>query len=183
MPNWGGPEEVIAVALVADGVPVDKLLPFDFERAFKKLDQIKPHVGVWWSSGAQFQQILRDEEVVLAMGWNGRITSLRDKGSPINIEWNQGLMYPSCWVVLKGSKKKDLAMKFLNYTLDPRRQAMIADEMGYGGTNTEAGKYTDPKTITPTSPGIFEKQFTLDPKWLADNQKEISEKWETWMAK
>lgn len=183
LPNWGGPEEVIAVALIADGVPSDKLIPFDYERAFSKLDQIKPHVEVWWSSGAQFQQILRDEEVVTAMGWNGRITALQKQGLPIGIEWNQGLMYPSCWVVLKGSKKRDLAMKFLDYTLDPKRQAIIADELGYGGTNVEAAKYTDPKTITPTSEGIFEKQFSLDPEWLAKNQKDIIEKWETWLAK
>ena len=38
----------IPAALVADGVPKDKLYPLDLDRAFKKLDEIKPHIKVWW---------------------------------------------------------------------------------------------------------------------------------------
>src|SRR3989442_1490871 len=47
-------------ALVADGVPPDKVFPMDVDRAFRKLDQIKPHVKVWWTQGNQSQQ--RSEE-------------------------------------------------------------------------------------------------------------------------
>ena len=42
-------------ALLADGVPRDQLYPLDIDRAFKKLDQIKPHVKVWWREGTQSQ--------------------------------------------------------------------------------------------------------------------------------
>jgi hypothetical protein len=34
-----------------DGVPRDRLYPLDIDRAFEKLDQIKPHVKVWWREG------------------------------------------------------------------------------------------------------------------------------------
>ena len=37
-------------ALLADGVPKDKLYPLDVDRAFKKLDELKPHVKVWWKT-------------------------------------------------------------------------------------------------------------------------------------
>ena len=37
---------------MADGVPWDKVYPMDIDRAFKSLDRIKPHVDVWWTSGA-----------------------------------------------------------------------------------------------------------------------------------
>ena len=50
-------------ALIADGVPMEKLYPIDANRAFKKLEQLKPHVLVWWNSGAQSVQILQDGEV------------------------------------------------------------------------------------------------------------------------
>ena len=39
------PTDNLEFALIADGVPTDKLYPIDFDRAFKKLDQIKPHVN------------------------------------------------------------------------------------------------------------------------------------------
>ena len=32
-------------------VPADKLNPMDIDRAFRKLDQIKPHIKVWWMQG------------------------------------------------------------------------------------------------------------------------------------
>ncbi len=38
------PTDNLEFALIADGVPMDKIYPIDFDRAFKKLDQIKPHV-------------------------------------------------------------------------------------------------------------------------------------------
>ena len=44
----------------------------DVDRAFKKLDQIKPHITVWWTTGAQSAQLLVDKEAVLAAAWNGR---------------------------------------------------------------------------------------------------------------
>jgi len=40
------PTDNLEFALIAEGVPMDKLYPIDFDRAFKKLDQIKPHVSV-----------------------------------------------------------------------------------------------------------------------------------------
>ena len=53
-------------ALLADGVPVDKIYetlstPAGVERAFKKLDTIKSQI-VWWTAGAQPQGRLRADE-------------------------------------------------------------------------------------------------------------------------
>ena len=77
------PTDNLEFALIADGVPKDKLYPIDFDRAFKKLDQIKPHVTVWWSTGQQPAQLLLDKEVVLATGWNGRFYDIIKKGAPV----------------------------------------------------------------------------------------------------
>ena len=41
------------LALLADGVAPSKLFPLDLDRAFHKLDQIKPNVAVWWKTGDQ----------------------------------------------------------------------------------------------------------------------------------
>jgi len=62
----------VQFALVADGVPVDKVFPLDIDRAFRKLDQIKPHIKVWWTQGNQSQQLVRDGEVDLIVMWNAR---------------------------------------------------------------------------------------------------------------
>lgn len=54
--KWPSPG-VLELALLADGVPADKLYPLDLDRAFKKLDTIKKDI-VWWGGGAQSQQLL-----------------------------------------------------------------------------------------------------------------------------
>jgi hypothetical protein len=46
------PTDNLEFALLADGVPMDKIYPIDFDRAFKKLDQIKPVVEHWPAAGA-----------------------------------------------------------------------------------------------------------------------------------
>src|SRR5262249_45869835 len=65
-------------ALLADGVPADRLYPLDIDRAFKKLDQIKPHIKVWWRGGNQSQPLNRDGEVDI---WRGRYD--------VDLEWTR----------------------------------------------------------------------------------------------
>lgn len=98
------PTDNLEFALIADGVPKDKLYPLDFDRAFKKLDQIKPHVTVWWSTGQQPAQLLLDKEVVLATGWNGRFYDIIKKGAPVEIEWNEGALKQGSFVIPKGAR-------------------------------------------------------------------------------
>ena len=63
------PLATLEIALMADGVPADKLYPLDVDRAFKKLEEIKPHITVWWTSGAQSAQLLNDGEVDMIQAW------------------------------------------------------------------------------------------------------------------
>ena len=59
------PVDNLEFALMADGVAPDKLYPLDIDRAFKKLDAIKPHISVWWKTGAQSAQLLVDKEAIM----------------------------------------------------------------------------------------------------------------------
>jgi putative spermidine/putrescine transport system substrate-binding protein len=68
----------LAFALLADGVPKDKLYPMDLDRAFRKMDEIKPHIKVWWRDGAQSQQLIRDAEVHMIGMWSARAIDLID---------------------------------------------------------------------------------------------------------
>lgn len=86
------PIDTIEQALLADGVPLDKLYPLDIDRAFKVLDKIKPHVAVWWTGGAQSTQLLQSGEVDMLPGWNARLQAAIDGGTPARIVWNGALL-------------------------------------------------------------------------------------------
>ena len=84
-------------ALLADGVPREQLYPLDIDRAFRKLDQIKPHVKVWWREGTQSQQLIRDGEVDMMSIWNARASELKQQGVPVEVVWNGAVRSTSTW--------------------------------------------------------------------------------------
>ena len=63
-------------ALMAAGVSRNEVYPATDEKvklAFEKLRELKPHVKVWWTAGAQPAQLLSSGEVTMASAWSGRI--------------------------------------------------------------------------------------------------------------
>ena len=70
----------VLYALQAEGVPRNRLYPPDLDRAYRKLDQVKKSVAVWWKTGDQSQQILRDQEVDMGLLWDGRAAGVIDQG-------------------------------------------------------------------------------------------------------
>ena len=177
------PTDNLEFALIADGVPKDKVYPIDFDRAFKKLDQIKPHVTVWWSTGQQPAQLLLDKEVVLATGWNGRFYDIIKKGAPVEIEWNEGALKQGSFVIPKGAKNPYWANKMLSEMSVPQQQAIYATELGYPGLNLESLNFVDAK-VKPYLPTLYvEKQFWIDDAWYAENGAKAQELWNAWMLK
>lgn len=64
LPDYPG--YLLPFAAIADGVEPDKVFPLDLDRAFKALDRIKDHT-IWWQSGAQAPQLLKDNEAQYAI--------------------------------------------------------------------------------------------------------------------
>jgi putative spermidine/putrescine transport system substrate-binding protein len=178
--KWSAPG-VIEIALLADGVPADKLYPLDLDRAFKKLDTIKPEI-VWWSGGAQSQQLIASGEATFGHLWNGRVFALQEEGADVGASWNQNMTAADVLVVPKGSKNKDLAMKFLAAATSPKGQASFAEASGYAPINT-AAKAEMPEDVVESLPDAYvEGQINLDMNYWAENRDAIAERWYAWQA-
>jgi putative spermidine/putrescine transport system substrate-binding protein len=175
------PVDNLEFALLADGVPKEKLYPLDLDRAFKKMDQIKKHVAVWWTTGAQSAQVLIDKEAVLGTAWNGRYYSLIKQGGPVAIEWNQGAIKESAFAIPKGAKDAYWGQKFLAIAAEAQPQGKYADVIGYPGLNLEAIKYTDPKVAPFLPTEYLDKQFWTDLAWWNENGAAVKERWARWM--
>ncbi|MSP88216.1 MAG: ABC transporter substrate-binding protein [Alphaproteobacteria bacterium] len=177
------PIDNLEFALIADGVDKDKLYPLDVERAFKKLDQIKPHVTVWWTTGAQSAQLLIDKEVVLGTAWNGRYYAAIQQGAPINMEWNQAGIKESAFVIPKGAKDAHWAQQMLSVMTDPKLQGIYANIVTYPGLNLDATQYTDPKIqpFLPTHKDNLSRQWWQDVDWWVKNGKTMQDRWSRWV--
>ena len=128
-------------ALMAAGIAPKDVYPLNSKKidlAFEKLEEIKPHITAWYSTGGQCQQLLADEEVVLAEFFNGRSYALAQKGVPIKFEFNQAVNNYTSWVMAKYAPHKENALKFLGFISQPEPQAHMAKISTYGPVNSKA---------------------------------------------
>lgn len=177
------PIDSLEQALLADGVPLDKLYPLDIDRAFKSLDKIKSHIAVWWTGGAQSTQLLQSGEVDLISGWNARFQAAIDGGTPATIVWNQGLYSIEGWGIPKGCPRADAARQFVKFCADPARQAAYTDVLAYGPTNLDAYKLIPPERakILPTSPENLKRMVVANEDWWSANRAAVTERFSSWL--
>ncbi len=179
--KWSAPG-VIEAALLADGVPAEKLYPLDLDRAFKKLDTIKSDI-VWWSGGAQSQQLLASAEAPFGSVWNGRMTALKSSGVNAETSWEQNITAADSLVVPKGAKNKDAAMQFIALATSAQAQADMAKATGYAPINVDSAKLMDPEVAKTLPDQQKASQVNADMKYWADNRDAIGERWYAWQAK
>ncbi|MGE3829852.1 MAG: ABC transporter substrate-binding protein [Parvibaculaceae bacterium] len=177
------PRGNLEAALLADGVAPADLYPLDVERAFKKLEQIKPQIKVWWTSGAQSAQLIKDGEVDLVQIWNGRVDAAIKDGAAANFTFDQGILMADCFVIPKGAPHKDLAMKALGYFIAPEQQALLPLHIAYGPINKYAfdvpGVLTEEaKKRINSAPENAAKQIVLDVAWWGEHGAEMMERWQ-----
>lgn len=174
--------ETLSVAALADGVPIDQVYPIDIDRALKSVEKIKDKVDVWWTSGAQAMQLVKDGEVDMASIWNGRASTLQAENAPVKFSYDQGVLTADCMVIPKGAANKDLAMKALAYFLKPEIQANMPLYIANGPANEKAfetGKIAADRIASINSaPENIKKQVVQDPEFWADNLVEATEKFD-----
>jgi len=181
----------LEAALIADGVPTDKLYPIDVDRAFKKLEELKPHVLVWWNSGAQSAQILQDGEVDMVGAWNGRIQAAMkekdSKGGPLAITFDQQMLVSDCWLIPKGAPNKDLAMKAIAIMMRSEVQARLPQYINYAPANLaafETGLISkELADQLPNSPQNIGKGFFLNMDWWVKNSDEMVKRFDGFVQK
>jgi putative spermidine/putrescine transport system substrate-binding protein len=171
-------------ALVADGVPPDRVFPIDVDRAFRKLDQIKPHIKVWWTQGNQSQQLLRDGEVDLMVMWNARASELRQQGLPVELVWHGATVTASWWAIARGAPNRKLAWEFLQFAVQAKPQADFSTRLYYGPANPEAFQHIPSEVARqlPTHPENAKLAIRSDAVWEAEHTAEIQERFTQWLA-
>lgn len=174
---------VLEQALMGDGVPPSEIYPLNqdkVERGFAALERIKPHISVWWSSGAQLTQILQSGEIDMTGIWLSRAYAAIDAGTPIEIIWNQGLYEIAGWCIPKGTPNLAQARDYVRAALDAKRQALFCTRTLDGPANKNALQYMDPKraALMPTWPDNFKQLTKFDNEFWAQNKGPLTERYE-----
>ncbi len=186
------PENMLEFALLADGVaPKDlyKVLstPAGVDRAFAKLTPIKPQVQ-WWEAGAQMGEWLLSGDVVMGIGYNGRMAAAQKEGQPLEMLWTNALVYADYWVILAGSPHKETAYKFLKSTLDVNKQIAFANRYAYEPSLKAVAAKVPPDVAAgmPVGSKMVNSMFVSTEegvRFWRDNADSLTERWTTWRAK
>jgi putative spermidine/putrescine transport system substrate-binding protein len=175
----GGLEPDLEVALMASGVPKEKVYPIDIDKAFASLAKIKPHVDKWWTAGAQPAQLLNDNEVTMATAWNGRIYTIMQNGAPVKAIWNNQLLRTDVWAIPKGAPNRENAQKLSAFITTAVGQARLSYIIPYGFVNNQSAAMMPPDRLAqlPTAPDIKKNLLVYNSGWWADNRDEVQGRW------
>lgn len=185
------PQDNLEFALLADGVAKEKIYEVlstetGLDRAFRKLDQIKPHIVSWWTAGAQPVQMLTGGEAFFTSAWNGRITKLAADGVPVVMSWEGGAMKLSYQAIPVGARYPKEAQRYLAFTVaDAKRSAEYLKVMPYPGFTPGIYDHLPPAMAKemPTFPANARVQFHTDDEFWAEREVLLTERWQAWLLK
>ncbi len=184
------PKYSLEFALMADGVAPDQVYPMlrtpaGVDRAFRKLDEIKPNV-VWWSSISQVPDLLGSREIVMSVTSPGRlVVANRTEGRNFKLNWHGNIYAVDYWVILANSPRRAEAAQLLRYMTRPENQMRLARYIPTGLTNIEANRTVDPvlRQDTPSDPANMTDALELDADFWVEYGDQLTQRFNAWVAR
>ncbi|KSV75605.1 hypothetical protein N185_17345 [Sinorhizobium sp. GW3] len=183
-PNFDDPWRVMAAALLADGVPRDKLFPLDVDRALAKLEEIRPAVSLWWKTGDQSVQGFRNKDYTLGQIWLTRATALKAEGYPIAWSYKAAFLVGDRVALVKDAPNRENALKLMAYWLNnPKAQARACELLSCTPPSSQAIEMMSPEARAgmPSSNDIEEHIIVPDAVWINANASRLLERWNAWV--
>ena len=171
------PSHIIVVAALLSGGD-----PEHWQKGEEKLKALKPNFKAFYTDDANSQQLLASGETQVQDVLSMNAYYMIAQGVPITltIPKEGGVLGVDAVAIMSGSKKADLAYKFINALYDPGVQAAIAKIKKGSPVVLNAG--LDPEIAK--LPGVFtsaaqwKKQIIIDPKLRAEKLPE----WRKWFT-
>jgi putative spermidine/putrescine transport system substrate-binding protein len=181
-------------ALMADGVSPGDVYstlrdPAGVERAFRKLDQLKPYI-VWWKTDDEAPRLLASGDVLMTSAPAGVLLAAAKATSGVAprdfaVQWTGALLTFDSWVIPATVANPDIARRFLAFASDPRRQKALGAFPGYGsavtGGTDELGAAE--KADSPATPANLSAGLMVDQAFWRDNGARLEKLYESWLTK
>lgn len=183
-PNFDDPWRVLAAALLADGVEMRDLFPLDVDRAFRKLDELRDHVTLWWKTGDQSVQGFRNNEYDLGQIWLTRAKAMKSEGLPIDWSYKASFLVGDRIALIKGAPNRSNALKLIGFWLDnPAVQAEACDILSCTPPSSEAIALMsdESRASMPTTSELQDSVIVPDAEWINANSKMLLQRWNEWV--
>jgi putative spermidine/putrescine transport system substrate-binding protein len=182
----------LELALLADGIAAADVYqvlstPSGVDRAFRKLDTIRPSI-VWWSRSSEPAAMLQDGRAVFATILNGDVFEAAVHHHALGVIWDSQLYELDVFGIPRGNPKRAMAMDFIRFATAAQNLASVANWVPYGparrsaislvGKNPELAIVMRP--FLPTEPENFATAFAVNDEWWLAHGAEIAARWKAW---
>lgn len=164
--------EVFGAVLRSMGQSMNSTDPVVIDAAKARLLQQKPLVKTYTSD--HYDQLLASGEVVLAHGWGGQVArAMAERPSIRYVVPKEGAtLWADCLVVLKSAPQKTLAIRFINYLMEPGVAARTSERLRFASASKPARELVSP-AIRENS-AVYPPPDQLDRlEWMRDVGKSI----------
>jgi putative spermidine/putrescine transport system substrate-binding protein len=173
------------LALLADGVPKDKIYPLDLDRALAKLDTIKSDL-IFYDSYAQGQQYLAQGSASMIATANSRMIQLKNSGQQVDWTYSDAILYPwGGFAMPQHAPDADAANALIDYLSTPQAQATVAKKLYLGPVVSAALDLLTAEELAmqPSAPQNVAKQLSIDVQTAAKQDAEYVKKFFAWVGK
>jgi putative spermidine/putrescine transport system substrate-binding protein len=175
----------LEVALLAAGVPIDKLYPLNVEQAFDSLKKLGIKNVHWFDNNQEPVNFLQQGLGPIAQIASGRVAIANSKGAKIGFVYNQLQLNGDYLVVPRGAKNREAAFRLMNFILNNDQAAVNwMTETTYTISNDRAVAMMPPEVAAklPTSAAMRGKYFQKDFDWWGTNGPEVTVRFQQLIA-
>ena len=180
----------LEIALLADGVQAGDVYRTlrtsdGLDRAFRKLDQLKPYI-IWWDKPDQPAQLLAAGRVLLTASPTAPLLQTSDATHrAYGLQWQGSLMDVRFWAVPQNPAHPSVSAAALLIAADIARQADFARATGLGPTSRAAIELLPPGAHagSPAAPDNLSGALFVDEGFWLENQDKLQARFEAWAAK
>jgi len=173
----------LELALMADGVKPKEVYPCDVERAFKSLDRIRPYVTHWINQTPQTLSLIQSNETDFSYSFAHRVLDMQKEKIPLGYSFKQNLLGVIWTTIIKGTKNKAAAFKYVEFTMRPERQ------IAYSNVTADASPYPalrdkiDPAIRDWVPDPTREDSMVMNPDWWLGKEEELNTRFKEWLLK
>jgi putative spermidine/putrescine transport system substrate-binding protein len=176
-------------ALMADGVaPADvyKTLSTSdgVDRAFRKLDQLKPYI-VWWPSDSEAAKILASGDVLMTSAPSGQIATMAEhEHKNFGLQFTGSLFELQSWAIIKGSPSARMAQQFLYLAGMPAVELRLLRQSGDAGLAKGLNDGLTPEltAVSPANPANLTAGLRSDTVFWHDNLPKLRQRFDAWQG-
>jgi spermidine/putrescine-binding protein len=163
----------------ADPAALYNLTDEQLAQVKKKLIELKPQVRKYWATAGELNDLFKNKEVAIAVGWPLTLATLNKEGRNLKavIPQEGATGWIDRLMISAGSQNKELAELYLDYATRPQTMAKVAEATSYNIANAKAGEHmsADLKKIYVTDAEVYFKRLNF---WRhVKNRKGYNELW------